>query len=71
MAETVNPELAKEAEKKAKAIADAQTDQAVGGPGNPDASVDPKSNSVARKGDDPITGVKGRGEGKDTEEKSE
>jgi hypothetical protein len=51
-----------DAEKKAKAIADAQVDQKVGGPGNPDASVDPKSNSIARKADDPVTGVKGRGE---------
>jgi len=59
-----------DAEKKAKAIADAQTDQKVGGPGNPDASVDPNSNSVARQGDDPVGGVQGRGEA-DTKEKKE
>jgi hypothetical protein len=53
---------------KAKAIAAAQSDQKFGGPGNPDASVDPKSNSVARQGDDPASGVQGRGEGKDNKE---
>ena len=58
----------KDQEEKAKAIADAQSDQQIGGPGNPDASVDPNSNSVARQGDDPMTGVQGRGESNETDE---
>jgi len=70
-----NPDEAEKAKKdqedKAKAIADAQTDQKFGGPGNPDASVDPKSNSIARQGDDPASGVKGRGEGADNNEDGE
>lgn len=43
-----------------KAIAAAQADQQRVGPGNPDAMVDPNSNSVARQGDGP-EGVQGRG----------
>lgn len=70
-----NPDEAEKAKadqkEKAQAIAAAQSDQQIGGPGNPDASVDPNSNSVARQGDDPMTGVKGRGEGKDNSEESE
>lgn len=58
----------KDQEEKAAAIAAAQSDQQVGGPGNPDASVDPNSNSVARQGDDPINGVEGRGEGVNNED---
>lgn len=61
----------KDAEEKAKQIAAAQSDQQFGGPGNPDASVDPNSNSVARQGDDPVAGVQGRGEGRDNNEDDE
>jgi hypothetical protein len=52
----------KDKEDTQKAIAAAQMDQQNGGPGNPDASVDPNSNAVARQGDSP-EGVQGRGEG--------
>lgn len=45
-----------------KAIAAAQMDQQQGGPGNPNASVDPQSNAVARQGDSE-NGVQGRGDG--------
>lgn len=61
----------KDQEDKAKAIAAAQSDQQIGGPGNPDASVDPNSNSVARQGDDPAAGVQGRGEGRSNESEDE
>lgn len=57
----------KDKEDTQKAIQAAQMDQQRGGPGNPDASVDPNSNSVARQGDSP-EGVQGRDEGDDNEE---
>jgi len=57
----------KDKEDTQKAIAAAQMDQKFGGPGNPEASVDPKSNSVARNGDSP-SGVQGRGPGSESSE---
>jgi len=56
---------------KQQAIAAAQTDQMIGGPGNPEASVDPQSNAVAREGDDPEAGTVGRGGGRFNSEDEE